>query len=62
MAFAEVAFTYGGASAGEVISHELCSHRLLHVRCFENKFDLSLPFFSALKLIAFSIPLNMALS
>jgi hypothetical protein len=26
----EVAFKYGGASACEVMSQELCSHRLLH--------------------------------
>jgi hypothetical protein len=58
MVFAEVAFKYGGASAGEVMSQELCSHRfinkildisflsmaLLHMRCFKNKSDLSLPF------------------
>jgi hypothetical protein len=38
------------------------SMALLHVTCFENKSDLSLPFFSALKLISFPIPLNVALS
>jgi hypothetical protein len=30
MAFAEVAFKYGGASTSEVISHKLCSHRFVN--------------------------------
>jgi hypothetical protein len=30
MAFAEVAFKHGGGSACEVMSQELCSHRLIH--------------------------------
>jgi hypothetical protein len=30
MAFAEVAFKYGGASAGELMSHKWCYHRFIN--------------------------------